>query len=412
MKDEAPGPDGPPDIPSGPGGPAVNSRALMAYQKAKDRAADPDPSVRAELAVQVDVRPELLYYLADDDAPEVRRAVAANDATPLRAVARLARDPDPQVKEFLAARLGRALPGLLPAEQAALRDLAVHALEMLAADQLARVRAAVASAIADIDCAPPRIAVTLARDVAREVAEPVLRLCAGLSDEALLDLLASRAGEGWVAEAIAARRAVSRPVAEAVLRGGDAAAAASLLNNPGASLPPLGTPGLPPDFARRLSSFVDETVRWALRRDGGLDARASEEISDAVSRRLDWARDYVRKEQPEMRAARLYDAGRLTEEAVWDALSWGDRAFVQAALALLARIPPEIVRKMLDSGSPRAVTALAWRAGLSMRGARQLQARGAGIPPRKLLNARHGVDYPLTETELLWQLEFFGIADS
>jgi hypothetical protein len=42
-----------------------------------------------------------------------------------------------------------------------------------------------------------------------------------------------------------------------------------------------------------------------------------------------------------------------------------------------------------------------------MRVATQLQLRMGGISPSGVLNARDGVDYPLTPDEMDWQLGFF-----
>ncbi|MDH3594957.1 MAG: hypothetical protein OEM93_08930, partial [Rhodospirillales bacterium] len=55
----------------------------------------------------------------------------------------------------------------------------------------------------------------------------------------------------------------------------------------------------------------------------------------------------------------------------------------------------------------KGVTALAWKAGLAMRVATQLQLRMGGISPSDVLHARGGVDYPLTPDEMDWQLGFF-----
>ena len=63
--------------------------------------------------------------------------------------------------------------------------------------------------------------------------------------------------------------------------------------------------------------------------------------------------------------------------------------------------------KALSTAS-KAVTALAWRAKLSMRQALQLQLRIAHIPPTAALNPRGGTDYPLTPSEMEWQLGLFG----
>ena len=74
--------------------------------------------------------------------------------------------------------------------------------------------------------------------------------------------------------------------------------------------------------------------------------------------------------------------------------------FVIEALTLRSELTAEVVRKIINTASPKAVTALAWKANLSMRTAIQLQSRSARIPPKKMLNARLGTDYPLTPEEM------------
>ncbi|CAK0759426.1 hypothetical protein CCP1ISM_9030001 [Azospirillaceae bacterium] len=80
-----------------------------------------------------------------------------------------------------------------------------------------------------------------------------------------------------------------------------------------------------------------------------------------------------------------------------------------AALALRTNLPVPLVEKILRSHSGRAVTALAWRAGFSMRTALHLQKQLAGVPSSQLIYARDGTDFPLTPAEMTWQLEFFGV---
>ncbi|HEY0837295.1 MAG TPA: DUF2336 domain-containing protein, partial [Azospirillum sp.] len=82
--------------------------------------------------------------------------------------------------------------------------------------------------------------------------------------------------------------------------------------------------------------------------------------------------------------------------------------FVRAALALCAVVPPAAVDAILEARDARAVTALVWRAGFSMRCAMQVQARVAGIPPRAMLNARQGTAFPLTPTEMARALKLHG----
>lgn len=403
-------------------------RGVRAYERMKAMATSPDGEVRLDLARDPEAPAELLFFLSDDDEPEVLKAVAANPATPLRAAPRLARDRREDVRVLLAGKVARQLPDLRAADLAALREVAEHALELLAADQVARVRAAVASAIKDVDCAPPRIVARLARDIAREVAEPVLRTCAQLSDEELMAILSTREEE-WVVRAVAGRRGLSPAVADAVLAADDREADRILAANADAVLGEgaiavladrsrddaalqralAARPGLPPRIALSMADHVEEAVRRLLAERGDFDPETRDAIAAVTRRRLDFARDYERREPAEDKAMRLFRAGLLDEAAVWDALAWGDLAFVRAALALLAGTDVETVRRVLDSASAKAVTALAWRAGLSMRCARELQAKGARIPPRRLLNARHGTDYPLTEAEMRWQLDFFDI---
>ncbi|MFC7335525.1 DUF2336 domain-containing protein [Rhodocista pekingensis] len=390
------------------------------YDTAKALAADPDPAVRAGLAARADARPELLYYLADDDSPAVRRAVAANAATPLRASARLARDRDDDVRVLLAGKLARALPGLTAAEQAALRDVAQHALELLAADQVVRVRAAVASALKDVDCAPPGLVARLARDVAREVAEPILRTCATLSDEDLIAILKAQP-QPWVAEAIARRQATGPGISDAVPVGeappGPAPEPTPLPDAPEPVAQPPALPGqvlavrpaVPEALAGRLSEAVQDSLHQALAEQGEFDPETLEAIAGTARRRIDWAREYSRREPPEVRARRLHADGALDEAAVLDALAWGDRPFVEIALALRAGIAVEVVHRILETQRPKSVTALCWRAGLSMRAARVVQAKAARIPLRSVLNARHGTDYPLTEAEMRTLLALFDI---
>lgn len=391
------------------------------YEQAKRLMISPDPAVRLQLAQRSDLAPELLYYMADDGDPIVRRAVAHNGATPLQAAPRLARDVDADVRILLARRLARALPHLTADEQAALRDIAHNALSMLAIDQVVRVRAALAGALRDVAVAPPGLIASLARDVAREVAEPILRTCVTLPDEELIAIIKAQPVP-WVLEAIARRERVSMPVADAVVEQRDRLATATLLANPGARLSDQALAGLvatslmpgaegrsllPPSLVSKMASIVEESIRGEMSAHG-FDREDRRDVVAVTQRRLEWARDYVKQEPADQKAARLKAEGRLDEAVIWDALSWGDKSFVREALALKADLSPDLVQRIIDTQSARAITALAWRAGLSMRCARLLQLK-SGLPPTKLLNARHGTDYPMSEAELRWQLELFGV---
>jgi uncharacterized protein (DUF2336 family) len=397
------------------------------YETSKSMAQSEDSSVRARVAARHDVRPELLYYLAIDPAVEVRREVAANPAAPSQASAVLARDTDESVRSLLAAKLARLLPDLSREAHNQLFQLTVRTLEQLAHDQAVGVRQALATSLKDVACAPPDLCLHLARDVEREVAEPILHYCATLTDKDLLMIIATQP-KSWVLSAIAKRDGVSGAVSEALYRAGDVDASTALLDNSGALIPerelagmveasvertgwqmPLAKrPRLPGRLAARLAEFVDQHVLTILRQRRDLDAETAAEVVSVARRRIDYIDQAKEGETAEHRAHRLFATGQLDESAISDALSWNDMVFVRLGLALLAGIAPSVVDDIIAAQSPKGVTALAWRAGLSMRCAMQLQSRAANIPPRMLLNARNGFDYPMTQIEMAWQLEFYG----
>jgi uncharacterized protein (DUF2336 family) len=133
----------------------------------------------------------------------------------------------------------------------------------------------------------------------------------------------------------------------------------------------------------------------------------AEEISQLVRRKVESGES--EEERPADRARRLSAEGKLDEAVITAALEEGERAFVTTALALKSGAESSIVSRILSAGSAKGVTALAWKAGLSMRLALQLQTRLAGITPQQALYPKDGTDYPLPEADLRWQLEFFGI---
>ncbi len=113
----------------------------------------------------------------------------------------------------------------------------------------------------------------------------------------------------------------------------------------------------------------------------------------------------IATEEPISHARRLFAEQRLTEDVVVDALGT-DQEFVVAALALRSRLPSPVVRKILASSSAKGLTALAWKAGFSMRLSMQLQARVGRLPPKARLSSGGG-DWPMSQDEMAWQIEFF-----
>src|SRR3546814_4452504 len=146
-----------------------------------------------------------------------------------------------------------------------------------------------------------------------------------------------------------------------------------------------------------------------------LDAHTAKAVAEVVRRRIDEGTlepsDAVKAalptSNPAEEVARLKKAGRLNSETVGDAILAGQRDFVHHALATMAGASLDYVDRVLQGHSAKGITALAWKAGCSMRVALQLQTNMGGIPPNKALHARDGSDFPLTPKEMEWQLDFF-----
>src|SRR5690606_18217495 len=124
----------------------------------------------------------------DPDA-NVRQEVARNKSTPLQVAQALAQDKDDTVRLNLAERLTALLPHLSESQHSQLYIFTAEALGTLALDEVLKIRVALSSALKDTGNAPPKVVGQLARDVERVVSEPILRYCAALQDDDLLDIL-------------------------------------------------------------------------------------------------------------------------------------------------------------------------------------------------------------------------------
>jgi uncharacterized protein (DUF2336 family) len=392
------------------------------YEQAKQLSTDSDAKVRRKVAEQPDTKPEILFYLADDSDAGVRRAVAQNKATPRQADLILTRDADDSVRERLAAKIAALVPEFASEERQKIRALSNQLLETLARDQAVKVRQVVAEALKHSVEAPVGVIQKLARDIEIQVAGPILEHSPLLSDEDLLEIIAARPIRGALT-AITKRRQLSEKLSDGVASAALADTTAEsgtvrkLLENKSAQIredtldrildqagrnatwhePLVERPTLPMKAIKRLAEFVSRSLLEALQQRPDLDAGAAKEVAKAVQRRLE-------------AEGELSDAPPVGDEAIAAAIGAGKRDAVAAALARDAKLPASIVSSILASKSAKAVTALAWRAKLSMRQALQLQLRIAHIPPTAALNPRGGTDYPLTPAEMEWQLGLFGTA--
>lgn len=413
----------------------------MDYEKAKALAASEDPAVRLQLAKRADTQPEILYYLAVDEAEEVRRAIAENEATPAHAYLLLANDASEEVRRRLAEKVARLLPDMPADEASKAREMAIQTLELLAQDELTRIRAALSEALKSASNVPHHLVKQLALDVELIVSAPVLQFSPLLTDDDLREIVASSAQSGALT-AIARRIGLSSGVSDAIAATRDVSAVASLLANDSAQIreetldlildaapgneawhePLVHRPNLPGKAAKRIAGFVAASLLKLLSERKDLPADALAEVRQVMERRLDVKleaeEEAAEKDEPEShtpmaeaeaKVKKLIKDRKLDNDAVQEAVERNDRNFVLQALVQSGRVPLSVIQKAMEARNGRLITALVWRAKFSMRTAVMIQRDIARVPPRMMLNARNGTDYPMSNSELEEQLKILGL---
>jgi len=410
----------------------------ITYDETKALARSEDAEQRRALAARGDIEPEILYFLAEDSSPGVRRTLAVNAAAPRHADLLLARDADDAVRSGLAGKIAKLAPGLTADEQDTIRRMTYEALEILARDQVTRVRQILSETLKDVAAAPPEVIRRLARDVELVVAGPVLQFSPVLTDDDLMEIIAGTPPEGGLT-AIANRAAVSEDVTDAIYKTDDVDAIAAMLGNASAQIreetldriirlapdrepwhaPLVRRPQLTSGAPLRLARFVAGSLLETLTQRKDLDPETAEKVRAAVDRRLaesdgegtgaaDAPEAFAPSETPLSRARDLHGKGKLDERKIAAALGSNtdkDSAFVRAAVAVLAGVKPRIVERAEDTKTAKGIVALAWKAGLSAEFSVELQTRLAHIQPRAVLKPKAG-GFPLSEEEMTWQLDF------
>jgi uncharacterized protein (DUF2336 family) len=408
--------------------PALPSR--LSYEEARSVLESQESALQEKLARHPDAEPEMLYYLASRGTPEVRRAVAAHPATPAMANRALADDVDADVRAELAQKIGRLLPDLLASERERVCELTLETLDRLAQDQLPRVRALLAQEIKSLTCVPKHIVDGLARDIETMVSAPILEFSPLLSDNDLLEIVASARAPN-VLSAVAKRRGVSADVSQAIVAALDVPAVAALLANPDARIredtieslldraesidawhgPLVMRSDLSVRAVRRIAGFVGASLLEMLAGRHGLDDETQAILKRNLRQRVE--RD-LRQQGEDDRAraavAAAHAEGKLDEHWIEAALDAGQRELVAEALAFLAQCPRAVIDKIVASRSAKAVTAIVWRAKLPMRTAFKIQTSLLRLMGADLLPARAGHAFPLSEEEMRWHLSYFGLS--
>jgi len=402
----------------------------IARERAMEIARTGNVAARRALAKRADLAPELLFYLAEDDDVVVRRSVAGNASTPRHAHEFLSRDADESVRTKVAERVGAEVAELGTERRAQHRRITIEVMESLAIDAAEKVRRRLAEAIKNADGVPPdvvrRVIEVLARDTAHEVAVPVLEHSPMLSDDFLVGIVEAPANTGAVT-AVSRRRGVSSRVSDAIASSGDDSAITALLANesaqireatldrlidmapekPGWHAPLVARPKLSAGHVGKLARFVAMALVEELRSRTDLDEEASARLTEVMSRRIEEAGGRSPAGAERGRALSMHSDGELDELSLSEALTGGRRAFVMAALSVRSGLPEPVVHSMMSSGSAKAITALAWRAGMTMEFAEQLQLRLAYIEPRDVLRAAYGTRFPLDDEQLDWQVQMY-----
>ncbi len=289
-----------------------------------------------------------------------------------------------------------------------------------------------ADEIKELDCAPKAVIEALARDVDETVSVPILEYSPLLSDTDLLEIIATARAQSALA-AIARRRGLSENVSDAIVASLDIPAVAALLANPSARIredalekiieharsieswhgPLVMRTDLSLRAIRRIAGFVGNALLDQLARRHELDDETQDHLRRTLRQRLDKDDDVVRTDEDKVRAAvrEAHRSGALDEHYIEETVEAGNRDALIECLSLLGEAPRPMIEKIFSSRSAKAITALVWRAGLTMRIAFKIQTMVVKLPADELLPARSGVAFPLSEDEMRWHLSYFGLTE-
>lgn len=409
--------------------PKAGQKKTPSYDEAKRVAAKGDAKARAELASYEDLAPEFLYFFATDEDASVRKAVAKNDGSPLQADLVLAKDINQQVREELAYKIGRLIPTLTDHESERLAEMTFQVLEILAKDQVPKVRAIIADEIKHLVDVPKRLIKRLAQDAEVAVAGPILEYSPLLSDEQILQIVTSGL-RGGALEAVARRKNIPNKISQAVVDQDEDPATAELLKNqtaniseklmgeiamtaknrPSLHLPLVDRRSLSKGTLRRIATFVSAALVERMLSANRMEEDIAHEIRMAVRERIDAGEATTVDDDIDNgadKAERLHKDGKLDEYAFLDAIDDEDTGFLDRGFALLSKLPSDQVTKMFESGSAKGLCALTWKAGLGADIAVSLQRRIGKIPAKSMIQADSDGSFHMTEEELEWYVDYF-----
>ena len=258
------------------------------------------------------------------------------------------------------------------------------------------------------------------------VSDRIIRLSPLLSDADLLAILATP-HLASAAESVASRDRLSAVVADAIVDQADAPTIQALLSNQSACIrestldllvgrapehidwhaPLVKRPLLSKHAIRALSEFITcDLLRLMTSR------------SDLEASHLDIIRHRLGAEPGDNDAAliahvrALQASGNLDETALRDAASAGDTRLLLAQLAVSSGIGLNVVERVLELRSAKALVSLVWRSGFSMTLAVDIQNLLSRFGPDTVIAPGPNDSFPLTDDEMCWQIELMNGTDA
>jgi uncharacterized protein (DUF2336 family) len=406
----------------------------ISYEDAKVLAHSGSIEERRAIASHRETRPEILFFLANDPDAGIRQRIAANDTTPHQADVNLARDADDDVRCVLATKINRLFPQVSRTEKDSMRRAVMDVIEVLASDEAVRIRAIVADTLKDSPDVPHHLIVQLANDPQLQVSQPVLEFSPILTNEDLLALIRSAPVQGALG-AIARRQTVDEDISAAIAVTKDQDAIAELLANPSAQVreetldmlidmapgieswhaPLVDRPKLPAGPAQRIAGFVAQTLLEKLCSRADLAEDTILALKAAVKGRQETGKPRIAERRPLsaketealQRARAMFDAGKLDDQAIRQAVTKSDSRFVKAALELRSGLDAETVERVFAAQSGQGVVALCWKAGLDMQLAMQIQFSILKLAPANVLRSSKFDAFPMTPDAMEAKLAFF-----
>ncbi|MBV6631622.1 MAG: DUF2336 domain-containing protein [Alphaproteobacteria bacterium] len=385
----------------------------------------------AAMASRSDLPPVMVHEIAKHKSPPIRLAVAKNKSADTKTLITLAEDKEAKIRTATVPGLVGRLSGDAGNRPLAQDKKIIDALAVLAEDELAVVRRALSAEIMGQSKPVGEVVNILAQDLDRAVAEPILTSAPNV-DEKLLKQVVEHYPPPWVLKAIAQRKQLGAGLTQDIVEHRDAETAGLILDNDGAVIndasfavmvdmaethqelqEPLAVhPALLRDEAMRLAYVAGERILIMLQEAKKIDPKTAKRLAKEAAAGLAKARRHATYADAVGEAKRLHEQGALTDDWLREQLDPDDWTAMIGALAYRSQVHPLVVKRILQSDSAKAVTALTWRADFAMATAEAICGRAIGMDAkRRLAPARDG-SYPMRPEEMTWYLEFFGIGNS